>query len=93
MKRGIGWLDYTGWVLAAVFVVVLAFTSGGRHDGKVLVPAKSGAPEDLPRWACEEIVNLRVQKIQLFEEYVKLAEGGRPVTFLHFRTGYTAACR
>ena len=47
----------------------------------------------LPGWACREIVDLREQKIQMFDEYVKLAEGGKPVTFLHFRLGKRSECR
>lgn len=69
----------------AVLVIVCsatAFLAGlglGEIDapGTIRVPAKSGTPADLPAWACEEIVEHRMQQ---WEESMNrhLDEGERP---------------
>lgn len=68
------WIDnWLGLVAFAAAVGVMAFVIGvsyGReHPGrdKVVVPAWRGVPDDLPLWACDEIVRLRLENLNLSE--------------------------
>lgn len=86
--------------IAALIAVAICFSLIGyaagndEHEGKVLVPAGTGVPADLPYWACTEIVGLRMDNMDLEEIIRGFAYSGRryhPPGVVHYRS-YDAAC-
>lgn len=49
-----------GLVLLVTFAAG-AFYGHRVHPGETLVPADTGTPSDLPRWACRELVRERLE--------------------------------
>lgn len=74
-------------LLCCILSGLVGLVIGAAHPRQTLVPAYDGTPQDLPAWACREVIELRVQNSQLLSEYRKLAAGGRPVAIIHYRIG------
>lgn len=75
--------------LVVALSILLGFAVGQYHPGKTLVPVRDGTPRDLPVWACNELVTLRVQNAQLNEW---LITDQRPPLFIHYRVASPRSC-
>lgn len=65
------------------------YVAGTQPNPNVVeVPAQCGAPADLPAWARDELVNLRVENLRYMRE-----EARRTGLFVHYRVRPEDGCK
>jgi hypothetical protein len=85
------------WCACAAALVAAGIHVGREHPGahKIVVRTDHRSLHELPRWACREIVDLRMQKLQMFHQMVRAYSKPHeaPPELILFKLGDRRQCR